>query len=40
VLQGRGLPLAGVVWVDDGTMTVVAGSLDVDEVLSIARDLR
>jgi hypothetical protein len=32
--------LAAVVWVDDGLVTAVAGSLDDDEVLSIARDLR
>ena len=40
VLEGRDLPLNGVVWVDDGAVTVVAGSLDVDEVLAIARELR
>jgi hypothetical protein len=32
--------LAGVVWVDDGTVTAVAGSLSADEVLSVARGLR
>ena len=40
VLQTRDRTLAAVVWVDDGVVTAVAGSLDVDEVLSIARDLR
>lgn len=32
--------LAGVVWVDDGVITAVAGSVSDDEVLSVARDLR
>ncbi len=32
--------MAAVVWVDDGVVTVVAGSLDADEVLSVARGLR
>jgi hypothetical protein len=32
--------LAGVVWVADGLVTLVAGSLDDDEVLTIARELR
>ena len=40
VLETRDRALAAVVWVDDGELTVVAGSLDVDEVLSIARELR
>jgi hypothetical protein len=40
VLETRDRTLAAVVWVDDGAVTAVAGSLDVDEVLSIARDLR
>jgi hypothetical protein len=40
VLQTRNGALAAVVWVDDGAVTVVAGSLDDDEVLSVARDLR
>lgn len=40
VLQSRDRTMAAVVWVDDGTVTAVAGSLDVDEVLTIARDLR
>jgi len=39
VLQARDLPLTAVVWVDDGAVTVVAGSLEVDEVLSVARNL-
>jgi hypothetical protein len=29
-----------VVWVKDGVMTGVAGSLSADELLSVARDLR
>src|SRR3954451_2801864 len=40
VLTTRERTLAAVVWVDDGVATAVAGSLDADEVLSIARDLR
>src|SRR6478609_381874 len=32
--------MAGVVWVDDGAVTAVAGSLTADEVLSVARGLR
>jgi hypothetical protein len=32
--------MAGVVWVDDGIVTAVAGSLSDDEVLSVARGLR
>jgi hypothetical protein len=40
VLQTRDRTLAAVVWVHDGALTAVAGSLDVDEVLSIARELR
>lgn len=32
--------LAAVAWVDDGLVTVVAGSLDEDEVLSVAGTLR
>ena len=37
VLATRDRTLAAVVWVDDGVVTAVAGSLDADEVLSIAR---
>jgi hypothetical protein len=40
VLASRDRTLAAVVWVDDGVVTAVAGSLDTDEVLSIARELR
>ena len=36
----RDRTLAAVVWVDDGVLTVVAGSLDDSEVLSVARDLQ
>jgi hypothetical protein len=39
VLQTRDRTLAAVVWVDDGTVTAVAGSLDDDELLDLARDL-
>jgi hypothetical protein len=31
--------MAAVVWVDDGEVTAVAGALDTDEVLSIAREV-
>jgi hypothetical protein len=40
VLASRDGTLAGVVWVDDGIITVVAGTLDVDEVLAVAQGLR
>jgi len=40
VLQTRDRALAAVVWVEEGTVTAVAGSLDVDEVLAVARGLR
>ncbi len=40
VLTSRNGAFAGVVWVEDGVMTGVAGSLSVDEVLSVARGLR
>lgn len=40
VLATRDRTMAAVVWVNDGVVTVVAGALDTDEVLSIARDLR
>jgi hypothetical protein len=40
VLASRDRTMAAVVWVDDGVVTVVAGSLDANEVLSVARDLR
>jgi hypothetical protein len=39
VLTSRDGLLAGVVWVDDGIVTAVAGSLSADEVLSVARGL-
>ena len=39
VVNTRDRTLAAVVWVDDGLVTVVAGSLDSDEVLEVARDL-
>jgi hypothetical protein len=40
VLVTRDRTLAAVVWVDNGALTVVAGSLDDSEVLSVARDLQ
>ncbi|HVD29691.1 MAG TPA: hypothetical protein VNC79_14505, partial [Mycobacteriales bacterium] len=40
VLATRDRTLAAVVWVRDGVVTVVAGPLDTDEVVSIARGLR
>jgi len=40
VLQRRDRTLAAVVWVEDGTVTVVAGSSDPAELVSIARGLR
>ena len=39
VLTARDRTMAAVVWVQDGVVTVVAGSLDADELLSIAEDL-
>jgi hypothetical protein len=40
VLTSRDGTAAGVVWVADGVVTGVAGTLSVDEVLSVARGLR
>ncbi|HEX2314350.1 MAG TPA: hypothetical protein VHJ17_11470 [Thermomonospora sp.] len=40
VLTSRDRVMAGVVWVSDGVVTAVAGSLSADEVLSVARGLR
>jgi len=40
VLTSRNGLFAGVVWVEDGEMTGVAGSLSADELLSVARGLR
>ncbi|HEY0000769.1 MAG TPA: hypothetical protein VGB74_09975, partial [Actinoplanes sp.] len=40
VFASRDEVLAGVVWVDDGVVTGVAGSLSDDEVLAVARGLR
>jgi hypothetical protein len=40
VLATRDGALTAVVWVADGNVTVVAGSLDDDEVLAVARGLR
>jgi hypothetical protein len=40
VFASRDGVLGGVVWVDDGVITAVAGSLSADEVLAVARGLR
>ncbi|MEV4642172.1 hypothetical protein AB0J80_32965 [Actinoplanes sp. NPDC049548] len=40
VLAARNGLMAAVVWVDDGVITAVAGSLSPDEVLTVARGLR
>ena len=40
VLRSRDGTMAGVIWVDNGIVTAVAGSLSADEVLSVARGLR
>ncbi|GAB3350896.1 hypothetical protein [Modestobacter lapidis] len=40
VLASRDRTMAAVVWVQDGVVTAVAGSLDTDELLSVARGLR
>lgn len=40
VLTSRDGLLAAVVWVEDGVVTGVAGSLSADELLSVARELR
>ncbi len=40
VLTARDGFLSGVVWVEDGVVTAVAGSLTEDELLSVARELR
>lgn len=40
VLTSRDGTMAGVVWVQDGIVNAVAGSLSADEVLSVARGLR
>ncbi|TWD82090.1 hypothetical protein FB561_3217 [Kribbella amoyensis] len=40
VLTARDKTMAAVVWVQDGLVTAVAGSLDSDELLQVARELR
>lgn len=40
VFTSRDGTMAGVLWVQDGIVTAVAGSLGVDEVLTVARGLR
>jgi hypothetical protein len=39
VLASRDGSVTGVVWVEDGVVTAVAGSLTQDEVLGVARGL-
>ena len=39
MLSTRDRTIAGVVWVDNGVVTAVAGSLSADELLSVARGL-
>jgi hypothetical protein len=40
VFTSRDGALAAVIWVDDGKVSAVAGSVSADEVLSVARNLR
>jgi hypothetical protein len=40
VVTTRDGSISGVVWVEDGVVTAVAGSLGEDEVLAVARGLR
>ena len=40
MLATRDRSAAAVVWVEDEVVTVVAGTLDAGEVLSVARELR
>jgi hypothetical protein len=40
VLTSRDGTMAGVLWVEDGVVTAVIGSINADEVLSVARGLR
>ena len=40
VLTSRDGTLAAVIWVENGVVTAVAGSLSEDEVLDVARGLR
>lgn len=40
VLEAHDRTMAAVVWVEDGVVTVVAGAVDADEVLAVARGLR
>lgn len=40
LLESRDGAFAAVVWVDEGVVTAVAGTLSTDEVLSVARSLR
>ncbi|MEP6760088.1 MAG: hypothetical protein ABJA93_01825 [Sporichthyaceae bacterium] len=40
VLTSRDKSMAAVVWVNDGAVNVVAGSLDTDEILAVARGLK
>jgi hypothetical protein len=40
VVATRDRTMAAVVWIEDGVVNLVAGSLDADEVVSVARGLR
>ena len=40
ILVARDRTMAAVVWVEDGVVTAVAGSLDTDELLTVAEELR
>jgi hypothetical protein len=40
LVRSKDRTLSAVVWIEDGVVTVVAGSLDDDEVLSVAEGLR
>ncbi len=40
VLESRDRSISAVLWVEDGVVTAVAGSLGADEVLEVARGLR
>ena len=40
ILESRDGTMAGVVWVEDGVVTGVAGAVSTDEVLAVARGLR
>jgi hypothetical protein len=39
-LEADDRSMAAVVWIDEGVLTVVAGALDADDVVAVARGLR